>query len=76
MTRESNHAKPDDRSDNKEKLQEMVQNTLENIHEAEEAVPFSNEAEQQNIASKNKRREESIEFLRSEIRDEAPFSEE
>lgn len=76
MTRESNQAKSDNRSDNKDKLQEIVQNTLENIHEAEEAIPLSNEEEQQSIASKNKRREESIDFLRSEIHDEAPFSEE
>ncbi|MFT4416818.1 small acid-soluble spore protein Tlp [Fredinandcohnia humi] len=66
-----NRPKPDDRSDNVEKLQDMVQNTIENIEAAEETMAFSSEEERQNIQAKNQRREESIEALRSEIRDEA-----
>ncbi|MFK4997924.1 small acid-soluble spore protein Tlp [Bacillus sp. N9] len=38
--------KPDDRSDNVEKLQEMVHNTIENIERAEESMQFSDSAEQ------------------------------
>ena len=30
--------KPDDRSDNAEKLQEMVQNTIENMEESEDTL--------------------------------------
>ena len=37
----NNKPKPDDRSDNVEKLQEMVHNTIENMEEAEETMHFS-----------------------------------
>jgi small acid-soluble spore protein (thioredoxin-like protein) len=62
--------KPDDRSDNVEKLQEMVDNTLENIEAAEETIQFSDGEEKQQIIDKNKRRGESIEAMRNEIKDE------
>ncbi|MFC4557234.1 small acid-soluble spore protein Tlp [Virgibacillus kekensis] len=63
--------KPDDRSDNVEKLQNMVQNTIENLEEAHETMKFSSGEEKQNIVEKNKRREEAIEGMRQEIKDEA-----
>lgn len=66
-----NQPKPDDRSDNVEKLQDMVQNTIENIHEAEETMELSNEKDQQDIKAKNERRREAIEGMREEIKDEA-----
>ncbi|NEW01989.1 small acid-soluble spore protein Tlp [Bacillus megaterium] len=62
---------PDDRSDNVEKLQTMVQNTMKNIEEAEEAAACSNEEERQRIQQKNHNREVSIEAMRSEIKDES-----
>lgn len=67
--------KPDDRSDNVEKLQEMLQNTEESIRESEDylsahAGEISAE-EKANIEAKNQRREESIDGFRSEIQDEA-----
>ncbi|KKB71720.1 MULTISPECIES: small acid-soluble spore protein Tlp [Bacillus] len=62
---------PDDRSDNVEKLQDMVQNTIENIEESEEQLSFASGEEQQQIREKNERRNESIEAMRSEIQDEA-----
>ena len=34
---------PDNRSDNAEKLQEMVQNTVDNFNEAKETAELSNE---------------------------------
>jgi small acid-soluble spore protein (thioredoxin-like protein) len=64
-------AKPDDRSDNVEKLQNMVQNTIENIEDAHETIDFSSAEERKKIEDKNKRREEAIEAMRSEIKDEA-----
>ena len=67
----NNKPKPDDRSDNVEKLQDMVQNTIENIHEAEETMKLSNEKDQQDIQAKNERRRESIEGMREEIKDES-----
>ena len=63
--------KPDDRSDNVEKLQEMVQNTIGNIEAAEESMGFTNEKQRAAIKAKNERREESIEGMREEIQDEA-----
>lgn len=61
---------PDDRSDNVEKLQEMVQNTIENMHEAQEASEFSNEKDRAAIQAKNERRLDSIAAMRDEIKDE------
>ncbi|WP_102346623.1 small acid-soluble spore protein Tlp [Bacillus sp. Marseille-P3661] len=66
-----NKPKPDDRSDNVEKLQSMVQNTIENIEESHDTMQFADGAERQRIEEKNKRREESIHAMREEIKDEA-----
>lgn len=38
MTEKHQTPKPDDRSDNVEKLQDMVQNTIQNIEEAHETM--------------------------------------
>ncbi|PPA69933.1 small acid-soluble spore protein Tlp [Jeotgalibacillus proteolyticus] len=66
-----NRPNPDDRSDNAEKLKEMVQNTLENIEAAEETMVFSNDKEKEAIKRKNERRNDSIDSMRSEIKDES-----
>lgn len=68
-------AKPDDRSDNVEKLQRNVQNTIENFREAEEylaehAEEISGE-EAARIREKNRNRRQSIKGMREEIKDEA-----
>ena len=39
----NNKPKPDDRSDNVEKLQEMVFNTIENMEEAEATIEFASD---------------------------------
>ncbi|BDH61789.1 small, acid-soluble spore protein Tlp [Lysinibacillus sp. PLM2] len=62
---------PDDRSDNVEKLQSMIQNTIENKREAEISMEFSGPSQQEKIKAKNKRRDEAIEGMREEIKDEA-----
>ncbi|WP_166242100.1 small acid-soluble spore protein Tlp [Paenibacillus turpanensis] len=68
-------AKPDNRADNVEKMQEMIQHTQENMHEAQEYLnEFGDEmtAEQRgNMEEKNERRRASIEKFREEIKDEA-----
>lgn len=70
-----NKPKPDDRSDNVEKLQSMIQNTIENMDEAEESLAFTDSAEQrEQIEAKNERRRESLNSMRSEIKDEAQTS--
>lgn len=70
MDRHQNRPKPDDRSDNVEKLQDMVHDTIENYREAEERMEWASEHEQEQIRRKNERREEAIEGFRDEIKDE------
>jgi small acid-soluble spore protein (thioredoxin-like protein) len=68
-------AKPDNREDNVEHLQEHVQNTIDNLEESQEYIEeFGdelNEKELSNIVNKNERRRESIAGFREEIKDEA-----
>lgn len=67
----NNKPKPDDRSDNAEKLQAMIHDTLENIEAAEDSKAFTDsETQLQQIDAKNERRRESIESYRAEIKDE------
>ncbi|WP_068672249.1 small acid-soluble spore protein Tlp [Oceanobacillus sp. Castelsardo] len=61
---------PDDRSDNKEKLQNMIEDTIQNIEKSEETLENSSGEDKQQIMAKNKRREEAIEGFREEIKDE------
>ncbi|HAQ07971.1 MAG TPA: small acid-soluble spore protein Tlp [Bacillus bacterium] len=63
--------KPDDRSDNVEKLQSMVHHTIENMEDAEAAMVNSSPEDQARIKAKNERRRESIDAFRAEIKDEA-----
>ncbi|MBM7644643.1 small acid-soluble spore protein (thioredoxin-like protein) [Scopulibacillus daqui] len=67
--------KPDDRSDNVEKLQEMVQNTIENLEEAHDTLHNEDLSgkDRQAILEKNERREEAIAGMREEIKDEAAY---
>ncbi|KUP06758.1 small acid-soluble spore protein Tlp [Bacillus coahuilensis p1.1.43] len=62
---------PDDRSDNVEKLQGMVFNTIQNMEKAEESMAYTDSAEQKAaIEEKNEHRRESIDAFRNEIKDE------
>ncbi|PLR82459.1 small acid-soluble spore protein Tlp [Bacillus canaveralius] len=63
--------KPDDRSDNVEKLQEMIVNTIENMEEAEATLDFAGPEARAQVEAKNERRRESLDGLRQEVRDEA-----
>lgn len=66
--------KPDDRSDNVEKLQEQVVNTIENLEEAHDLLQQDLPEEQrQALLAKNRRREEAIAGKRKEIKDEWEF---
>ncbi|HJV31303.1 MAG TPA: small acid-soluble spore protein Tlp [Bacillales bacterium] len=68
----TNKPKPDDRSDNVEKLQHMIHDTIENMEEAEESLELTDSEEQrQQIEAKNQRRRESLDAMRSEVQDEA-----
>ncbi|MDR7236710.1 small acid-soluble spore protein Tlp [Neobacillus drentensis] len=68
----NNKPNPDDRSDNVEKLQAMIQNTENNIEAAEESLALTDsDTQRQQIEAKNERRRESVDSFRSEIHDEA-----
>ncbi|KAA9005846.1 small acid-soluble spore protein Tlp [Paenibacillus spiritus] len=73
-------AKPDNRADNVAHLQKNIQNTQQNLHEAESYLnEFASEIggeEKSQIEAKNERRRESIEGFREEVKDEARHSEE
>ncbi len=71
MANQNNRPNPDDRSDNVEKLQNNVQNTIENIEAAHDTMQFASSEEKQQIEEKNRRREEAISGMRAEIKDEA-----
>ncbi|HET7629178.1 MAG TPA: small acid-soluble spore protein Tlp [Bacillales bacterium] len=70
---ESKRPKPDDRSDNVEKLQQMVHDTIENIEAAHETLQNDDlsENQRQEIIAKNERREQSLRGMREELKDEA-----
>jgi small acid-soluble spore protein (thioredoxin-like protein) len=68
----TNKPKPDDRSDNVEKLQHMIHDTIENMEAAEESLELTDSEDQrQQIEAKNQRRRESLDAMRSEVQDEA-----
>ncbi|KWX69432.1 MULTISPECIES: small acid-soluble spore protein Tlp [Paenibacillus] len=73
-------AKPDNRADNVEHLQQSIQHTMQNLHEAEDYLnEFSSEIsskEREQIEAKNERRKESIKGFREEVKDEAAHSQE
>ncbi|WP_339060389.1 small acid-soluble spore protein Tlp [Tepidibacillus marianensis] len=69
-----NKPKPDDRSDNAEKLQHMIQNTQENFREAKDYLKANGSEmsikDKEEVQAKNKRRLESMDGFRAEIQDE------
>lgn len=64
--------KPDDRRDNVDRIQHAISNTIENFRLAEEAIEEAEDGKCKRVLEeKNDRREESINAMRTEIRDEA-----
>lgn len=64
--------KPDDRSDNVRRIQDNIDNTLKNINLANEVIATSNDPKEiQNMKERNAKREEALEAMKSEIREEA-----
>ena len=71
-------AKPDNREDNVEHLQQAVQNTIENfredyLQEFGDEIPAS---EKEQIQDRNARRERSISGFRKRLRTRLPISKE
>ena len=66
-----NKHKPDDRRDNVEKIQYNINHTLSNYRETEELINKTDDENQRKVLEeKNKRREQSLSNMRSEIQDE------
>ncbi len=64
--------KPDDRRDNVDRIQHNISNTIENIHRADEMIEQTDdENTKRTLSEKNHRREESLNAMREEIKDEA-----
>lgn len=64
--------KPDDRRNNVDRIQHTIDNTIENFRLAEEAIEESDDENYKEVLEeKNHRREESLDSLKTEIRDEA-----
>lgn len=66
----SKRAKPDDRSNNVERIRDIVKNTEEKLHEAEISMEFADPSQSEMIKAKNERRKQSIEALKEEMKDE------
>jgi small acid-soluble spore protein (thioredoxin-like protein) len=66
----SRHRKPDDRSNNVERMRDIVKNTEEKVQEAEISMEFADPLENNRLKEKNKRRKQSIEALKEEMKDE------
>ena len=62
--------KPDDRTDNVEKLRDAIENTKENIQDANETLHFSSTVQKMAIKAKNERRNDSIATMEAEMKDE------
>lgn len=73
MTRQE--AKPDDRRDNVERIDNAIDHTMANLREAEDFVKAHademNEEDKRDIKAKNERRKDAISGMREEIKDEA-----
>ena len=68
--------KPDDRSDNVERIQENINNVIENINLANDMIEKTDDQKAVNdLEERNQRREKALNALRKEIKDEAIASE-
>ncbi|MGE5626461.1 MAG: small acid-soluble spore protein Tlp [Actinomycetes bacterium] len=66
----SKHPKPDDRSNNVERIRDIVRNTEDNLREAEISMEFADSTQREMMQEKNARRKQSIEALKEEMKDE------
>ena len=64
--------KPDDRKDNVDRIQHNISNTIRNFEIADEIIEETDdEKTQKDLTAKNERREQSLNGMRKEIKDEA-----
>ncbi len=67
-----NKPKPDDRTDNVERIQFNIDNTIMNYRKTEDAIKITeDEKQRRELEEKNKRRVQALKGMRKEIRQEA-----
>ena len=67
-----NKPKPDDRTDNVEKIKFNIDNNIINYRKTEDAIKLAEDDKQrQELEEKNQRRDEALKGMRKEIRQEA-----
>lgn len=67
-----NKPKPDDRSDNVERIQANINHTIRNMEAADELIEKTDDSKMaKTLEEKNDRRRDALEGFRAEIRDEA-----
>lgn len=71
MTDKDKQPKPDDRSDNYEKLQSMAEDTAQNIEKSQDTMEHLSGQEKEALKEKNKRREAAINSFEQEMEDES-----
>ena len=63
---------PDDRTDNVDRIQQNICNTIKNCELADEAIEKTDDEKiKKSLTAKNERRKESLQSMRDEIQDEA-----
>lgn len=68
----STSPKPDNRKDNVEKIQYNINQTIHNMEMADDMLQKTDDPKtRKELKEKNKRREDALDGLREEIRDEA-----
>lgn len=67
-----NRPKPDDRTDNVERIQFNIDNTIMNYRKTEDAIKITDDEKQRReLEEKNQRRDDALKGMRKEIRQEA-----
>lgn len=67
-----NRPNPDDRSDNVEKIQENINDTIRNMELADDMIEKTSDGKaRKDLQEKNERRRDALEGFRHEIKDEA-----
>ena len=67
---------PDDRRDNVENIQRSIDSTTKNIRKANEMIDITDDPKtQKELSAKNGRREQALNGMRHEIKDEAEHRE-
>lgn len=64
--------KPDDRRDNVDRIQRNIDSTIQNIRLADEMIEVTDdEKTKRDLSAKNQRREQALNGMKKEIKDEA-----